>query len=338
MRPVPFLPRTSSGLGRRELIALAGSLALGALASPHAFAQQGGGNIRIIVAFPAGGVADTLARLVGNALGKALNRNVIVENRPGAAGLIGTKMALQPGADASATTLLLTYIGLYGLPFTQKGADYDPHRDFVPVAMVGDGPGFLFVHESVPARTVPEFIAWARTQTAGVESATSGPGGGSFMWTTWMSKMAGIHLMPVPYKGGAEMTKALITGEAKFMLSNTSEALNAQVKAGKVRILGVASRQPTLLAPGVPTVAETLPGYVVDSWWGLHAPAGTPAREVQAISAAVKQVLEEPALRERFLGMYIEPRYASAAEFEVMGRQTTEFWKKISADLGVTPQ
>lgn len=332
MRPIPPV---STGLRRRELVTFAGALGLSSLAGP-ALAQ--GSTIRLIVAFPAGGVADTLARVVGNSISKTLNRNVVVDNRPGAAGLIGTKMALQPGSDANATTLLLTYIGFYGLPFTQKGADYNPHKDFVPVAMVGDGPGFLFVHESVPAKTVPEFIAWAKTQPAGVEAATSGPGGGSFMWTTWMSKMAGINLLPVPYKGGAEMTKAIITGEAKFFLSNTSEALNAQVKAGKVRMLAVASRTPTVLAPGVPTVAETLPGYVVDSWWGLHAPASTPSREVQAISAAVKQALDDPGLRERFLAMYIEPRYANAADFEAIGRQTTEFWKKISADLGVTPQ
>jgi tripartite-type tricarboxylate transporter receptor subunit TctC len=322
---------------RRDLITMASGIALGSVVGSGALAQ-GGPGIRIVVAFPAGGVADTLARLVGNSLAKTLNRTVVVENRPGAAGLIGTKMALQPGPDANATTLLLTYIGLYGLPFTLKGADYDPHKDFVPVAMIGDGPGFLFVHESVPAKTVPEFIAWAKTQPAGVEAATSGPGGGSFMWTTWMSKMAGINLLPVPYKGGAEMTKAIITGEAKFFLSNTSEALNAQVKAGKVRMLAVASRSPTLLAPGVPTVAETLPGYVVDSWWGLHAPASTPAKEVQSISAAVKVAIDDPALRERFLGMYIEPKYANSADFEVAGRKTTEFWKKISADLGVKPE
>lgn len=324
------------GLNRRCLLALAAAAALGSVA-PGALAQERTTPIRIVVPFPAGGVSDVMTRQVGNAISRTLNRTVVVDNRPGAAGLIGYKASLQPAPD-NATVLVLTYIGFFGLPFTQKSATYDPHKEFVPVAMLADGPGVLFVNASVPARTLPEFIAWAKTQPQGVESATSGPGGGSHTWTTWLSKRAGINLLPVPYKGGAEMTTALITGEAKFMLSNTSEALNAQVKAGKVRIIAVSSDHPSGLLPGVPPASEVLPGFVVEGWYGLHAPANTPAQEVATISAAVKKALDEPSVRERLLAMYLEPRYAGPADFQAAGVKTTDFWKRITTDLNMTPQ
>ena len=321
----------------RRRLALA-ALAAGAALLPLAgFAQERTTPIRIIVPFPAGGITDVMVRVIGQSVSKTLNRTVIVENKPGAAGVIGTKAALQPAGDGS-TTLVTTYIGFYGLPLTQKGATYDPMKDFTPVAMMADGPAVLFVHSSVPAKTMPEFIAWAKAQNNSIESATSGPGGGSHTWTLWLSKMAGINLMPVPYKGGAEMTTAMITGEAKVMISTTSEALNSQVRAGKVRILGVASERPSAVVPGVPPIAETVPGFVVEGWYGLHAPAGTPPQEVAAISAAVKKATEEPGTRERLLAMYLEPRYANPAEFQAAGAKTAAFWKKLVVDLNIQPQ
>lgn len=324
---------------RRAVHALLAGLALtlGAALPLPAAAQDGGKPIRIIVPFPAGGITDVMVRLVGNSIAKTMNRTVVVENKPGAAGVIGTKAALQPAADG-ATTLVASYIGFYGLPFTQKGANYDPFKDFAPVAIMADGPAVVFVHSSVPAKTMPEFIAWAKTQKQGIEAATSGPGGGSHTWTLLLAKRAGIELLPVPYKGGAEMTTAMITGEAKLMVSTTSEALNSQVKAGKVRILAVASDRPSSLLPGVPLASDAVPGFVVEGWYGLHAPAGTPASEVAAISAAVKKAMEDPLVRERLVAMYLEPRYATSTEFLAAGRRTHEFWKSLVADLNIQPQ
>jgi tripartite-type tricarboxylate transporter receptor subunit TctC len=330
-----FFRQTSRRRAVKALAAVA--LAVSAAMPLTAAAQDSTKSIRIIVPFPAGGITDVMVRLVGSSVGKTLNRNVVVENRPGAAGTIGTKAALQPGSDG-ATTLVTTYIGFYGLPFTQKGATYDPVKDFVPVAMMADGPAVVFVHSSVPAKTMQEFLAWAKTQKQGIESATSGPGGGSHTWTLLLAKRAGIELLPVPYKGGAEMTTAMITGEAKLMISTTSEALNSQVKAGKVRILAVASDRPSALLPGVPLASDAVPGFVVEGWYGLHAPAGTSPQEIAAISAAVKKAVDDPMVRERLAGMYLEPRYANPADFQAAGVKTQEFWRRLVADLNIQPQ
>ena len=331
------MQQQSASAARRRVVGAAALAIAAAFAGALPAAAQEAKPIRIIVPFPAGGINDVITRLVGASVAKTLNRTVVVENKPGAAGVIGTKAALLPSADG-ATTLVTTYIGLYGLPFTQRGATYDPVKDFVPVAMMTDGPAVIFVHSSVPAKTLPEFLAWAKNQPQAIEAATSGPGGGSHTWTTLLAKRAGINLLPVPYKGGAEMTTAMITGEAKVMISNTSEALNSQVKAGKVRIIAVASDRPSALLPGVPLAQDAVPGFVVEGWMGLHAPAGTPAAEVATISAAVKKALEEPGMRERLAGMYQEPRYASPAEFAAAGLKTQEFWKKLVADLNIHAQ
>ena len=320
---------------RRTLLKLGSTLAL-ATGAEAAWSQDSSAVLRIVVPFPAGGIIDAMARLLANAVAGTLNRSVIIDNRPGAAGLIGTRavqLALPDGA-----TLLFQYIGLVGLPFTQKGANYDPIKDFAPIAMVAEGPAFLVVHHDVPAKTVAEFIEYAKTIPGGIESATSGPGGGSHMWTMLFDKRAGINLIPVPYKGGAEQTRAVISGEAKVLISNMSEALSGQVKAGTVRLLAVASEQPSALAPGLPSIHQTLPGFVVEGWNGVFAPAGTPPAIVDTISAAIKKAVEQPAFAAKLSAMYVEAKYAGPVEFARIMGTTTEFWRKVVTDLEITPQ
>ena len=320
---------------RRTLLKL-GSTTAFASGGRAAWSQENSALMRIVVPFPAGGIIDAMARLVASSMSESLKRLVIIDNRPGAAGLIGTR-AVQI-APPDGVTLLFQYIGLVGLPFTQKGANYNPITDFSPVAMVAEGPAFLVVHHSIPARTVAEFIAYAKTIPSGSESATSGPGGGSHMWTLLFAKKAGINLIPVPYKGGSEQTRAVISGEAKVLISNMSEALNAQVKTGTLRLLAVASEQPSTLTPGLPTIHQTLPGFVVEGWNGLFAPAGTPTSVVDTISASVKKAVEQPAFGEKLSMMYVEARYAGPAEFSKIMVKTTEFWRQVVTDLEITPQ
>ena len=325
-------------LSRRSLLALgAGAATVSALSMACSLATaQERVPLKVVVPFPAGGIADTAARLVGQSMATTLNRPVIIDNRPGAAGLIGTRAVQAAAPDGN--TLLFQYIGLVGLPFTQKGANYDTLKDFVPVGMACDGPGFIVIHSSVPARSVEELVRYSKSQPAALEAATSGPGGGSQMWTEWFAKATGAKLLPVPYKGGSEMTIALTTGEAKVMISNLTEPLNQQIKQGKLRLLAVTSDQPSALAPGLPTVSQTIPGFDVASWWGFFAPAGTPPAIVDAQSAAIRKATEDASLRDKLLAMYLEPRYRGPAESVAAVQSTQAFWKKVVADLSITPQ
>ncbi len=293
-------------------------------------------TIRIVLPFPAGGILDVIVRFVAKGIAGPLNRPVFVDNRPGAAGVIGTHIVQAATPDGS--TLLFQYIGLVGLPFTQKGANYDPIKDFAPIAIVAEGPAYIVVNGSVPATNLAEFIAWAKTVPNGVESATSGPGGGSHTWTLLLAKRAGINLLPVPYKGGAEQSMAIIQGDAKVLISNMSDSINAQVKAGKLRILAVCSERRSSITPDVPLARDTVPGFVIAGWEGLLAPAGTPAPVIDSIAAAVKQVVADPAYRANCLELFSEPRFEGPAEFAKTLVETTAFWKSVVNDLDITPQ
>ena len=204
--------------------------------------------------------------------------------------------------------------------------------------MMGEGPGFVYVSGSVPAKNIAEFIQWAKTQPNGVASATSGPGGGSHMWTLLLAKRAGINLLPVPYKGGSEMTLALMSGDAKIMISTATEALNAQVRAGKLRLIGVTSEHQSSLAPGVPIVAETIPGFVIAGWFSFFGPASMAPADVQAVSNAVRVALAEPGVKEKFAGLFAEVRYQGPAELATSMVRTDEFYRKLVADLGIVAQ
>ena len=322
---------------KRRLLIQGAASALACGTVPRMASAQEGRVLRILLPFTAGGPIDVAARLIGPSMSRTLNRPVVVDNKPGAAGLIATKALQQSSSDGS-TTVMMTYIAFVGLPYLQKSATYDPIKEFVPVAGVAEGPAYVFVNASVPARNMAEFIAWGKTQKNGVESATSGPGGGSHMWTLLLAKRTGVNLLPVPYKGSSEMSTAVLTGDCKILIANASEALNAQVRAGKLRILGVTSDKPSALTPGVPVIADTVKDFVIQGWYGLVAAAGMPAADVAAISAAVRTALAEPGVREKFEAMYMEPRYMSPAEFAVAISRTNDFYKRLVVDIGVTPQ
>ena len=317
---------------RRIMMRAAASMTWGVGLVAHAQEKL----LRIVVPVPAGGNLDAILRPIASSIAKPLNRQVVVDNRPGAAGLIGTRAVQTATPDGS--TLLYHYIGLAGLPFTQKGANYDAAKDFVPVAMLAEGPAYIVVNSNVPARTLSEFIAWAKTINNGVESATSGPGGGSHMWTLLLAKRAGIDLLPVPYKGGAEQAMALVQGDAKILISNMSEALNGQVKAGKLRILAVCSDQISPITPDVPIAKDTVPGFVIAGWMGLFAPAGTPANEISNIAAAVKRAVDEPGFREKCAGLYVDAHFEGPVEFTQTMIKTIEFWRRLVVDLSIAPQ
>ena len=315
----------------RSLLALASAIALAAAATIAC--AQDKAVIRIVVPYAAGGQTDIMARLLAPSMAKMLDRTVIVENRPGAAALIATRYVQNAAPDAN--NLLFHNTGFVALPLTQKDAGYDPIKDFAPVSIIGYGPNFLMVHHSVPAKTVAEFIAYVKTLPNGIESANSGIGSSGHISAMLFAKMAGINIVLVPYKGSAETANALIAGDVKMQITATTSALNAQIQAGKVRILGVAAKHPSSLAPGIPIIADTLPGYAIEGWYGLLATAGSPPAEIAKRSDAIKKALEDPEIRAKFAAVYIDAGHVPPAGFANAIVESTAFWKKVVAELNL---
>jgi tripartite-type tricarboxylate transporter receptor subunit TctC len=297
---------------------------------------QDHGLIRIVVPYAAGGQTDSLARVMANSLQKNLGRTVIVDNRPGAAGLIATRYAQAAAPDGD--TLLFQNAGFVALPMLMKAATYDPVRDFDAVAMTGSGPNFLMVTDSVPARTMPEFLAYARSQPQGIECANSGINSTGHIAAMMLERLAGIKLVHVPYKGSAEVTRALLSGDVKMQLSVTTDSLNPFIKSGRIRLIAVTPRERTSLSPDIPTIGEFLPGYAIEGWFGMLTSAGTPLALRDAVSAAIKLALEEPTTRERFAALYMEVIHRGPEKFAATIRESVRYFAKIVEELQLVAQ
>jgi tripartite-type tricarboxylate transporter receptor subunit TctC len=319
---------------RKALEILTGS-ALAASAWP-VVAQERQGLSRIVVPYAAGGQTDAMARLLAASMETRLRNRVLVDNRPGAAALIGTSFV--QSAPANGDTLLFHNSGLVLLPLLQKSATYDPVKDFTAVSMIGDGPLFLMVNESVPARSFSEFLTYARSLPQGVECANSGINSAGHISAMMLEKMAGLKLLHVPYKGSAEVTQALLGGEVKMQLSVTTDSLNPFIRSGKIRILGVATKQRTSLAPDVPPIGDFVPGYAFDVWFGIFAPAHTPLAQREVLSSAIKAALEEPELKARFASLYIDVRHRGPEDFAKVVASSANAFREIVRDLQLTPQ
>jgi len=320
-------------MDRRKALEVLTTAAMSAWASP----VLGQGNVtRIVVPYAAGGQSDVIARALADSLQNTLNRTVLVDNRPGASGLIATKLVQSAPSDGN--TMVLQTATFAASPLLLKAANYNAETDFEPVAMIGLGPSFLMITDSVPARTIPEFIAYARSVPDGIECANSGINTGGHISAMMLEKMTGIKLIHVPYKGSAEVTRALLSGDVKMQVSVTTDSLNPYIKSGKIRVLGVTSRERTALAPDVPVIGQFVPGYAADGWFGILAPPKTPLAAREALSVAIKRALEEPAVKERFIASVVEIDHQGPAEFARTIRRSIEHFKKISADLGLIPQ
>lgn len=298
-------------------------------------AQMGAKPLKIVVPYAAGGQTDVLARSLALSLERTLKRPVIIENKPGAGALIGTKYVQAAAPDGD--TVLYHNSGIVAVAMLQKPRPYDPIKDFAPVAVTGVGPNFLMVHESVPARNLPEFLAWARAQPGGLECANSGLNTGGHLSALLFAKMAKVQLLHVPYKGSAEVTNALISGQVKMQISVTTESLNPYIKEGKIRLLGVATKERTSLAPEVPAIGEFVPGYNMDGWFGVLAPAGTPIEKRAQLAEALRQALEDPQIKQRYREVFQEAVYRTPKEFEEAMVDSVQFYTKLINELNLSP-
>ena len=285
--------------------------------------------IKLVVPYSPGGTTDIMARTLQEPLSKILGQPVIVDNRAGAAGAIGTAQVAHSAPDGY--TLIFGNNGPSAIvPLTQPDAGYDPIKDFVPVSLVSLAPLVLVINSAgVPATDVKGLIAFARTQPAGLDYASAGAGSLGHLATELFARTAGIKLVHVPYKGQAPSTMAVINGEVKMLLTTSSDTMDASVKSGKLKLLGVSTAQPSPIEPGAPTIGASLEGFEVNVWFGILAPAGTPPDVVAKLNAAIRAVLAQPDVQQRFVGYGCIATPSTPAELGAMIAGEVPKWKTI---------
>jgi tripartite-type tricarboxylate transporter receptor subunit TctC len=290
--------------------------------------------IHIIVPFAAGGATDVTARIIGQKLAEEWKVTVIIENKPGATGSIAAEYAAKSKPDGY-TLFMGTGSVNSVFPAVKKNLPFDTMRDFVGVSNFFITPNILVVHPSVPAKSVAELITLLRAHPDQYNFASSGVGSTIHLSGELFKQMAGVQIVHVPYKGSAPAVADLIAGHVKMMFDNLASSW-PYVNQGQLRALGVTSLQPDALAPGVPAIAETLPGYDATSWAGLLAPAKTPPAIVAKISEAVQRAIKRPDVAETFKSQGATPVGDSAAHFSQYLKDDIEKWRTVVNKAGVT--
>jgi len=275
---------------------LIGVIALLALAPQAHAADYPTRPIKLVVPYAAGGPTDVLGRLVGEYLGRDLKQPVVVENKAGAQGSIGAEAVARSEPDGY--TLFVTAASIFVLnPLLYKKLPYDPVRDFRMLALITDLPVVMEVHPSVPAKTVVEFVAYAKQNPGKLNFGSAGTGGTIHLAGEMFKQMAGVDIVHVPYKGAGPALTDLLSGNIQLMFDTLGTAL-PPVKSGMLRPLGVSSRQRIADLPDVPTIAESgYPDYAVGVWYGISAPAKLPAEIAEKLSASLNRALDDEAFR-----------------------------------------
>jgi tripartite-type tricarboxylate transporter receptor subunit TctC len=289
--------------------------------------------IRYVVPFAPGGGVDTLAREVGAKLNAEWGVPVIVENRPGAGGNIGTEFVAKAAPDGY-TVLMTTNSHAYNASL-YANAPYDPLKDFAPLTLVATSPFLLVVHPSLPARNVKELIALAKAKPGALTYSSGGAGGGSHLAGELFSTLAGIKMVHVPYKGIAPAIADLLGGHVSLSFSVVPPAI-PHVKTGKLRALAVSTSTRSALLPDLPTIAEAgLKGYEAMSWYATLAPAGTPQAIVNRLNSEIIKILQAPDVRSKLAGLGLEVRTTSPEELAAFMSADWKAWDKIIRALGI---
>ena len=284
--------------------------------------------IRIIVPLAAGGTGDTLARLVGDELARRLGGAVIVEDRPGSGGVIGTDAVAKSAPDGH--TLLHTSPSHVLNAALRDKLPYDPLKDFASIARTADTWQVLLAHPSVPASSVQELIALAKKQS--LNYGSSGNGSATHMNMELFKVLAGVDLVHVPYKGSTQARTDLLSGQVQLVIDGLLPNL-PHIRAGKMKALAVTNARRAPAAPDIPTMAEAgVPAYVSDTWYALLAPAGTPPAVLEQLRSATDAALRSPALREKFVQQGAEPAGGGAAALDELMRADLARWRKVVAD------
>jgi tripartite-type tricarboxylate transporter receptor subunit TctC len=289
--------------------------------------------IRLVVPFPAGGTTDILARAVAQRLTDDWGQPVVVDNRPGAGGNIGTELVAKAAPDGY--TLEMGTVGTHAINASiYSKLPYDPVRDFAPVILVAGVPNVLVVNPAVPATSVQELIAYAKANPGKLNFASPGNGTSGHLCGELFKAMAGVQMTHVPYKGSAPALQDLIGGQVQLMFDNLPSAL-PQIKAGKLRALAVTSTARAPALPDAPTVAEAgVPGYAAASWFGIFAPAGTPPTVIAKLNIAIGTWLASPDAKEKMLALGADPGSGSPEDFARHVVAESAKWAMVVRDSG----
>ncbi len=292
--------------------------------------------VRLIVPYPPAGTTDFVAREIGAKLGDAFGHQVVIDNRPGAGSLIG----LTQGARATPDGYTITFgtsAGLAVNPALGTRMPFDPQRDFVPIGLMAYVPYLLVVTAALPVRNLKELIDLAKAQPGKLNFASPGYGTSNHLGIEMLNVLAGVKFVHVPYKGGAPAVTDLVAGQVQAFFTGTPQVLSF-IKAGRLRIIAAATPKPTRVAPDVPTIAETYPGFDCNTWFGLLAPSGTPPAISGKINTALNRVLADPGVIQRLLDQGVEATPGTPAAFRQLIDAETARWRKVIKAAGITAE
>jgi tripartite-type tricarboxylate transporter receptor subunit TctC len=288
--------------------------------------------VRFIIGFLPGGVSDTIARVISDRLSKELGQRVIVDTRPGAGGVLGMELTANAPPDGYTWYLAQPVLGISKL-FKNKPA-FDPLKALVPVAMLGTGPTVLVVHPSVPVKSTRELIAFARAQKEPLHFGSSGAGSTNHFAGALLSYMAKIPLAHVPYKGAAGNTMAVMQGEIPLAFQPLAAAV-PHLQSKRLKGIAVTGARRSKAVPELPTIAETIPGYRVEAWYGIVVPEKTPQAVINYLNAVTNRVLAMPEVVSTLLNRGVEVDSSTPAEFGTLIREDAARWEKLVRETGI---
>lgn len=327
---MPILPALLPAT-RRALLITAAALFAAAPQVAGASTDYPKRPIRLVVPFAPGGGTDIIGRAIAEKLSTNLGQPIVVINTPGAGGTIGGANVAK--AEADGYTLLLWHVGMISSAHTNKPLPYDPLKDFTPIGQVATAANLIAVNPQVPARTLKELIALAKSKPDTLNYGSSGIGGADHLAGELFSQVAGIKTVHVPYKGGGLSTIAVVSGEVQFVAGSASQVMT-MVKAGKLRPLAVMQKQRISSLPDVPGAPEAeLPELDYQTWFALWGPARLPADVVAKLSAALKTVLAREDIRAQLEKGGVEPAFSTPQQFDAMFRSEHTRWNRLLADL-----
>jgi tripartite-type tricarboxylate transporter receptor subunit TctC len=308
---------------------------LGAINASPAYAVFPEKPIRIIVGFTPGGTADSVARLLASSMGPKLGQTVVVENKPGANGLLATDFVQRAPADGY--TIFFTSIGHAVNPALYKDAKYDPVKDFTPIGQVLSAPNVLVVPGNSPFNTVKDLITFAKANPGKLDFASSGGGASVHLSGELFKQIAGIEMTHIPYKGTGSLLPDLIAGTVSMSFPNLPSAM-PMIQNGKLKALGVTTAKRSGAAPNINTLAEAgVTGYDMSTWYGLVGPANMPADVVKRLNQELRNVLQDPQVRSKMISQGVDPVSGTPEAFATFIQEETKSWaqllKKIKVDL-----
>ncbi len=290
--------------------------------------------IRVIVPFGAGSGADQVARLIGQEMTTALGQPVVIDNKAGAGGNIGATAAARSAPDGY-TLFLTTNTTQAANPHLYKQLPYDPIKDFAPISRVANTPALLVAHPSVPAKNLAELIALAKSKPNKLSYASGSAG--TLVPGAMLTFEAGIDMMHVPYKSIPDGLKDVMAGTVDMMFTDMATG-SIQVKAGRVKALGVSSAKASALMPEVPPIAQTLKGFELLAWYGMYAPAGTPQAIIDRLNQVIVTAMAKPEVASRFASLGLEPMTSSPKQLGEFNLSELEKWGRVIKKTGATPQ